>query len=220
MTTTSNISTHAKKSITNVESSVEGSDQSKVYLPILKRWKLRMFESKDSSESSPKSSLKDNSYSDIVISIDGKEIFAHRAVLCSRSTYFEAMFSHDFKETDKTKIVLKNVASFELFWNLLEYMYSDDKPINIKNVFEMLNLADEYGVTSFKEKSEIMLSKYITISTVWVIFKYANELNCERLKETWMIYMKENYDEVIYSSGFEELDKDEMLKIIRLGKDK
>ena len=32
--------------------------------------------------------------------------------------------------------------------------------------------------------------------------------------------MEENYDEVIYSSGFEELDKDEMLLIIRLCKDK
>jgi len=32
--------------------------------------------------------------------------------------------------------------------------------------------------------------------------------------------MEENYDEVIYSAGFEDLDKDEMLKIIRLCKEK
>lgn len=53
-----------------------------------------------------------------------------------------------------------------------------------------------------------------------IIFKYANEYNWDRLKETCLAYMEENYDEVIYSSGFEELDKDEMLKIIRLCKDK
>ena len=92
--------------------------------------------------------------------------------------------------------------------------------INIKTSFDMLSLADEYGVVSFKEKCEILLSKYITVTTVCVIFKYANEYNCERLKETCLVYMEENYDEVIYSSGFEELDKDEMLKIIRLCKDK
>ena len=220
VTNSSSVSAQTKKSITNAESSVESSDQNKVYLPILRKKKLRMFESKDSMDSSPKSTQRECSYSDIILSIDGKEIYAHRAVLWSRSTYFEAMFSHDFKESDKTKIVLKNIASFEMFCNLLEYMYSDDKPINIRSVFDMLNLADEYGVTSFKEKWEIMLSKYVTVSTVWIIFKYANEFNWERLKETWMIYMKENYDEVIYSSGFEELDKDEMLKIIRLGKEK
>jgi len=32
--------------------------------------------------------------------------------------------------------------------------------------------------------------------------------------------MEENYDEVIYSAGFEDLDKDKMLKIIRLCKEK
>lgn len=35
----------------------------------------------------------------------------------------------------------------------------------MKNVFELLSLADEYGVTSFKEKAEIMLSRYVTVST-------------------------------------------------------
>lgn len=137
-------------------------------------------------------------------------------MLCSRSKYFEKMFSYDFKESEKNKIVLKNVASFELFCNMLEYMYSDEKPISIRNIFDMLSLADEYEVTCFKEKCEILLSKYIIIPTVCLIFKYANEYNCERLKETCLVYMEENYEEVIYSSGFEELDKDEMLKIIRL----
>ena len=84
----------------------------------------------------------------------------------------------------------------------------------------MLSLADEYGVTSYKEKSEIYLCKYVIVPTVCLIFKYANEFNCDRLKETCLVYMEENYDEVIYSSGFEELDKDEMLKIIRLCNDK
>lgn len=164
--------------------------------------------------------LNDKEFSDIILSINDQEIYAHRSVLCSRSTYFQAMFSHDFKEADKTKIVLKGISSYDLFYNLLEFMYSDWVKINIKNSFDMLSLADEYGVVSYKEKWEILLSKYITVTTVWVIFKYANEYNCERLKETWLVYMEENYDEVIYSSGFEELDKDEMLKIIRLCKDK
>ena len=164
--------------------------------------------------------LNNKEFSDITICIEGKEIHAHKAVLSARSTYFEAMFSYDFKEADKNKVVLKDVVSFDLFYNLLEFMYSDMTRINVKNVFDMLSLAEEYGVASYKEKCEILLSKYITISTVCLIFRYANEYNCERLKETCLVYMEENYDEVIYSTGFEELDKDEILLIIRLCKDK
>lgn len=87
-------------------------------------------------------------------------------------------------------------------------------------MFDVLVLADWFGVTSYKEKADILLSKYITVNTVCFIFKYANEYNLTRLKETCLVYMEENYDEVIYSAGFEELDKDEMLKIIRLCKEK
>jgi len=86
-------------------------------------------------------------------------------------------------------------------------------------MFEILSLADWFGVTSYKEKSDILLSKYITVNTVCFIFKYANEFNLTRLKETCLVFMEENYDEVIYSAGFEELDKDEMLKIIWLCKE-
>jgi hypothetical protein len=34
-----------------------------------------------------------------------------------------------------------------------------------------------------------------------------------------LLFTEENYKEVIESPGFEDLDKDEMLKIIRVGKD-
>lgn len=52
------------------------------------------------------------------------------------------------------------------------------------------------------------------------IFKYANSFNCERLKETCLLFTEENHQEVITSAAFEELDKDEMLQIVRVGKDK
>ena len=34
-----------------------------------------------------------------------------------------------------------------------------------------------------------------------------------------MLFTEENYNEVIASAGFEDLDKDEILKIIRVGKE-
>ena len=91
--------------------------------------------------------LNNKEFSDIIISIDGKEIYAHKAVLSSRSTYFEAMFNHDFTESAKDKVILRDVSSFELFYNLLEFMYCDSTKINVRNAFDMLSLSEEYGVT-------------------------------------------------------------------------
>jgi len=104
--------------------------------------------------------------------------------------------------------------------NLLEFIYSDQIQLNLRLMFDLLALADWFGVTSFKDKSDILLSQHISVTTVCLIFKYANEFNLTWLKETCLVFMEENYDEVIYSAGFEELEKDEMLKIIWLCKDK
>lgn len=97
--------------------------------------------------------LNNKEFSDIILIIGGKEIFAHKAILSARSTYFHAMFSHDFRESEKSKIILKGVVSNEsIFYDLLEFMYCDSIKINLKNIFDMLSLADEYGVASYKEK--------------------------------------------------------------------
>mmetsp|Transcript_37338 Transcript_37338/g.35930 ORF Transcript_37338/g.35930 Transcript_37338/m.35930 type:complete len:113 (-) Transcript_37338:30-368(-) len=102
---------------------------------------------------------------------------------------------------------------------LIKHIYSDQVKIETKYIYELLSLADRFNVISFKRKCEYILAQCINIDNVCQIFKYANTFNCERLKETCLLFTEENYNEVIASSGFEDLDKDEILKIIRVGKE-
>jgi BTB And C-terminal Kelch. len=81
-------------------------------------------------------------------------------------------------------------------------------------------LADRYDIQSIKRKCEYIFAQHITVDAVCQIFKYAHNFNCERLKETCLLYTEENHQEVITSVGFEELDRDEMLQIVRVGKEK
>lgn len=80
-------------------------------------------------------------------------------------------------------------------------------------------MADRFSVASFKKKCEQILAQYITIESVCQIFKYANKFNCERLQETCLLYIEEYHTEVLSSAGFEDLDKEEIIKIIRIGSD-
>ena len=112
---------------------------------------------------------------------------------------------------------------------LLKHIYSDTLKIETKLIYDLLSvriisliliqLADRFNVLSFKRKCEYILAQCINIENVCQIFKYANTFNCERLKETCLLFTEENYNEVIASPGFEDLDKDEILKIIRVGKE-
>lgn len=102
---------------------------------------------------------------------------------------------------------------------LLKHIYSDSYKVEAKYLYEMLSLADRFNVSSLKRNAEYLLAQCIAIENVCQIFKYANTFNCERLKETCLLFTEENYTDVIASSGFEDLDKDEILKIIRVGKE-
>lgn len=48
-------------------------------------------------------------FSDITLIVGDKKIYAHRAVLSSRSKFFEAMFSHEYKEA-KGEILLQDIS--------------------------------------------------------------------------------------------------------------
>ena len=112
----------------------------------------------------------------------------------------------------------------------LRHIYSDNVKVESKFVYELLSvskffginliqLADRFSVSSFKKKCEQILAQYITVDSVCQIFKYANKFNCERLQETCLLFIEESYNDVLTSAGFEDLDKEEIIKIIRIGND-
>jgi len=114
---------------------------------------------------------------------------------------------------------LDDGVPLESFMMMLRHIYSNDGGCRVepKHLYDLLSLADRFNVQSIKRKCEHILAQCISVDNVCNIFKYANTFNCERLKETCLLYTEENYQEVISSAGFEDLDKDEILKIIRMG---
>ena len=157
-------------------------------------------------------------FSDITLMVEGKPIYCHQAVLASRSVYFEAQFSHDFAEKD-SRVATYNDVPHDFFLMFLRHVYSDHVKIESKYIYELLSLADRFNVSSFKRKGEQILAQQIQVESVCQIFKYSNTFNCERLKETCLLFTEENHNDVITSGGFEDLDKEEIIKIIRLGND-
>lgn len=152
---------------------------------------------------------------------EGKQIFAHQVILASRSNYFEALFTHDFSEKDLRIVDFNDSGiSYEQLYQLLRHIYSDNLKIESKYIDDLLSLADRYDIQSIKKKCEQIYAQHINVDTVCQIFNIANSFNCERLKDTCLLFTEENHQEVITSAGFEYLEKDEMLQIVRVGKEK
>ena len=163
-----------------------------------------------------------DSFPDITLIFDGTPIHCHRVILASRSLYFEALFSHDFKENEQRVVNFSSQddgVPMDSFMLMLRHIYTSESAgrIEPRHLYDLLSLADRFSVNAIKRKCEHILAQCISIDNVCNIFKYANTFNCERLKETCLLFTEENYQDVISSAGFEDLDKDEILKIIRMG---
>ena len=124
--------------------------------------------------------------------MDGQPIYCHQVILASRSLYFEALFSHDFLEKEARTVNFTGLP-FDGVMTLLKHLYSDSPRVDTKQLYDLLSLADRFTVPSIKKKCEHILAQCITVDNVCNIFKYANTFNCERLRETCLLFTEEHY---------------------------
>jgi len=73
-------------------------------------------------------------------------------------------------------------------------------------------------VFHLKKRIEIELVEYLSIENACKIFRYGNKFNYKRLREACLLFIDDNYNEILDTDEFEDLDKEDMLKIIRFRK--
>jgi CRISPR/Cas system CSM-associated protein Csm5 (group 7 of RAMP superfamily) len=99
--------------------------------------------------------LNKKEFSDVTLIVEGQQIFAHQVILASRSTYFEALFSHDFSEKDLRVVDFNDSGiTYNQLMSLLRHIYSDNIKIESKSIYDLLSLADRYDIQSIKRKCE------------------------------------------------------------------
>jgi hypothetical protein len=64
-------------------------------------------------------------------------------VLASRSTYFEAQFSHDFAEK-KDRVATYNDVPYDFMLMFLRHIYSDTLKVESKYIYELLSVSQSY----------------------------------------------------------------------------
>ncbi|XP_038045590.1 uncharacterized protein LOC119720115 [Patiria miniata] len=96
---------------------------------------------------------------DIIIKVDGKEIPAHRFMLCARSQYFSAMLEGSWRESSSSEVELTGFSHAAMML-ALQFIYGGAYELPDGIVLrELLYLADMYGLDVFKKVIELKLRK-------------------------------------------------------------
>ena len=96
------------------------------------------------------------------------------------------------------------------------FFYYNDLVLNLDMMLELLKGFDLFQVRDYlKNKIQMQIQSKINVDNVSKIFSYAHQYNLERLKFVCLYIMQENYNVVVETKGFEELQKEQLLEVMR-----
>lgn len=81
-------------------------------------------------------------FSDVILTVGGKEFYAHKAILAARSPVFAAMFEHEMEEKKQNRVDITDM-DHEVMKEMLKFIYSGKSPQLEKMADELLAAADK-----------------------------------------------------------------------------
>lgn len=125
------------------------------------------------------------SYADIAFVVEGKRLWANRAILAMWSPVFEAMFGSDFKERNSTEIELPG-KKFDNVKELLAITHPPNKDITANNVYQLLPLLQEYQFDALTERCEEFLCNEPSSVHMYAV---AQQYDLRKLRESTLTYL-------------------------------
>ncbi|OWF34060.1 rho-related protein racA-like [Mizuhopecten yessoensis] len=156
---------------------------------------------------------------DVTFKVEGRTIYAHKSVLCTRCRTMAAMFGDRFVEGQAT-ISEVNIpdTSAECFLALLEYLYTDHAPAEDIEATELLVLADRYGVKRLVDLCELYIAKEVDRSVTTNIEKAeidvigilhtSQKYNAKQLSRWCLHFISTNYMSFQHRLEFSSLKGD------------
>jgi hypothetical protein len=160
-------------------------------------------------------------HTDVQFRLSEKIIHAHRNVLCCRSEYFRALLSSDFMErTQKQPIELTDVDG-ETFRELLHFIYTGtySRTLNYEFAINCMIYADRINFSTAKNAAIEQLCCYLRLNhhcilTVYCLIKPKSPA-FDLLLDYIYDLSSECFNDVCKQTEFAELQKDEMIDLIR-----
>ncbi|XP_052820202.1 uncharacterized protein LOC128246029 [Mya arenaria] len=163
--------------------------------------------------------INDERFSDCSFTVEGKTVYAHRAILCVRSDYFRALFADHTKESkSKEPIVIPDV-SYPNFLAVLHFLYTNQLPDTLDTIAltNLWRVADRFSMDGLKALAALQVCEKINTENVVDTFVCANNNLpiIDEIRNNCMAFMSSHMSFVVNTASFERLPRDIMLEIIQ-----
>ena len=138
---------------------------------------------------------------DITLCVEEQEFDAHRVVLAASSPYFNAMFSHEHRESKLSKVTLNGIDPSALK-ELIEFAYSATLTICEDNIQSLLTAANLLQVTSVIDACCKFLQDRIDTENCLGLISFADMHGFQNLYEKSWRYALDNFRKVTRCEEF------------------
>lgn len=158
--------------------------------------------------------INNEAFSDLQFKFDdGKIIYAHSFLLLIRSAKFYQELN---VIKNKPKLIQINEVTYEIFLQLIEYIYTHQLKLTIKNVFEFYKLSRLYCLVDLKNQCTKYLLKKLTDETACDFLQSAITGKFEDLINIFRNFIAENFSPVLIADSFLEINDETLTSIISL----
>jgi hypothetical protein len=154
-------------------------------------------------------------FPDVRFLVEGREVYAHRAVLCARSAHFRAMFSSEFRERAQSVVELPDV-SHAAFLAALAFLYTGmARDLAPDVALDVLGLADHLGLDGLRALCASSLMHSIDAGSVCSLVAHAHRCGAAELKQACLDFLLKHSGAKIDLSALKS-DPDLMLEVLQL----
>ena len=154
-----------------------------------------------------------NLFMDVTLIADGREFKAHKVILASQSQFFKSRFSGRWKSptaggTSDERVEMTDIPVVAMD-AILSYVYTGKVADIEKIAYQLLPVAEEYGIAGLQKICEEELINSLTTNTVINTLIHATTHNAPNLKKASIEFIVSNTAAVRKSEGWGKLKKDQ-----------
>lgn len=143
-------------------------------------------------------------FSDVILTVEGKHIYAHKNILSARSPVFAAMFQHKMKENNQGRVEITD-CEFEVFREVVGFIYTGRASELNKMAEQVLVAADKYDLSRLKAMCEDILCSKLSVETAADMLVLADTHNAHQLKVNALRFIKTNGARVVETVGWKKM---------------
>lgn len=143
-------------------------------------------------------------YSDVTLSVAGREFQAHKAILAARSPVFNAMFEHEMEERKHNRVEISDVDQ-DVFFEMLRFVYTGKVSNLDKMADELLSAADKYALDRLKVMCEESLCSSLSVENVSEILVLADLHSADQLRTHAIDFINSHPTDVLETTGWKTM---------------